>query len=231
MDPAGVHNVVVVKVGGSVLTVKAELRQLRPEGLEVAAAVVRACWQRRTPVVLVIGAGSFGHIVAQRYGFSSQVPSPAVPERAMDTQRALHALEVHRSVADLARIVETHLCERHAIPAVAVCFPHWQLDDAAFHGSARASLHALLSHGVTPVLFGDMRFSGGDAHVLSGDTMAPFCCTLLAARRLLLVCSWPVMTHDPVTRAATARVVSEHPVCICALTCRVCVRATRCASR
>eukprot|EP00658_Telonema_sp_P-2_P059563 TRINITY_DN48593_c0_g1_i1.p1 TRINITY_DN48593_c0_g1~~TRINITY_DN48593_c0_g1_i1.p1 ORF type:complete len:161 (+),score=7.96 TRINITY_DN48593_c0_g1_i1:132-614(+) len=61
---------VVVKLGGSALTIKAERHVLRPDAIQSCARQLRDGIDAGVRVLLVHGAGSFGHFEAKEYGIS-----------------------------------------------------------------------------------------------------------------------------------------------------------------
>jgi isopentenyl phosphate kinase len=77
--------VLVVKVGGSVLSVKGDTeRVLNDQGLAAVREVARQCAARGVRLVLVTGAGSFGHVLAKRYSFKTV---PVAPSLSVDRAR------------------------------------------------------------------------------------------------------------------------------------------------
>ncbi|KAH8060530.1 hypothetical protein JL722_4633 [Aureococcus anophagefferens] len=64
------RDVTVVKLGGSAITDKARFETLDEAGLRAAAEAVRRCVADGRRVVVVHGAGSFGHFQAREHGVS-----------------------------------------------------------------------------------------------------------------------------------------------------------------
>lgn len=189
--------VIVVKIGGSVLTNKQDATAnppiADPSGLNTCHSLCHALLSRHSiSPVLVCGAGTFGHPLAKRYGFSAK---PCVED--MTVERTLQVLEVHRSVHNLAREVEAHLCKL-AIPAMAVAITKWEGADA----HVKDSVEHLLRMGVVPIFYGDMQLP---SFVLSGDVIAPLLATLLQTN-LLFVCSYCVHLGNPATEPRAPRV-------------------------
>ena len=58
---------VVVKWGGGLITEKHAMKTVRPDILESLAEQIDACLSAGTDVILVHGAGSFGHLKAKQY--------------------------------------------------------------------------------------------------------------------------------------------------------------------
>lgn len=146
----------ILKIGGSVLTEK--------DGDETVAGVfddVLATVAREAPddLVLVHGAGSFGHPHAERHG---------IDERTASVEGAY---ETHAAVARLNRqVVET--LNSHGVDAVPV-HPSscgWRDGGTRFQTGAVESLR---DAGFLPVVHGDVVADAhGGASVLSGDELA-----------------------------------------------------------
>jgi len=163
---------VVVKLGGSVITRKKEVERLRPKVLErLAHELARPSAAR---LVVLHGAGSFGHPGAHRFGLAR---SPAAGDSADRRARgaAIVASEVRRlHVLVLRALVHAGL--------TAVSVP------AATHARNRAGQLAsfdevpfsdALTRGLVPVSFGDVvPDDDWGSSILSADTIA----TVLAAR-------------------------------------------------
>lgn len=196
-------DVLVIKLGGSVMTDKDAAAFTAEQCAVDVAALVRGCWQHGRRVVLVLGAGSAGHALAKRFGFSSRAGRP-LDEPAT----TLEALRVHQTVAALGRhVVEERLCAA-GVPAQLVSFAAWDADSDAFRTTLKQSLATLLAHAVVPVCFGDMQLRQGEAWVLSGDTIAPLLADVLDAPLLLMLSAHAVHDRDP-TRSADARLVTH----------------------
>jgi len=115
----------LVKIGGSVITDKKRLYQLKREVLERLAGEIATSKEK---VVLVHGAGSFGHVVAHYFQLSNgrgskRPPLPAELEeilpRGEATSQAWGMARVHRDVQQLNLEVIDAL-GRHHLPAVGI---------------------------------------------------------------------------------------------------------------
>lgn len=143
------NEMVFVKLGGSVITDKAEPETARPETIARLAGEVASALTARSGLRLVLGhgSGSFGHLVAQRYGTRGGVHSEA------DWQGFA---EVAAVAARLGRIV-TDACLAAGVPV-------WSLQPSA---SARcrggelvsletAPVERALAQRLVPLLYGDV---------------------------------------------------------------------------
>ncbi|MEM2052142.1 MAG: hypothetical protein QW614_04225, partial [Candidatus Caldarchaeum sp.] len=62
------RGLVILKIGGSVITDKKVERLFRKDVMDRISREVARCWP--TPMVIIHGAGSFGHPIAERYRLS-----------------------------------------------------------------------------------------------------------------------------------------------------------------
>lgn len=147
----------ILKIGGSVLTDKTEEETLSKEFDEVVKTVAEA---ERNDLVLVHGAGSFGHPHAERNGLAEGGHEGAY--------------ETHAAVARLNECVVGAL-NQHGVDAL----PMHPLSCAWRDGARSLSfetkpVEALRDEGFLPVLHGDVvaDTTAGGVSVLSGDYIA-----------------------------------------------------------
>ena len=172
--PAGAHGLrrfrlvrrqrsaaVLVKLGGSAVTEKAVFETVHEARLEAAAKAVGQGQQ----VIVVHGAGSFGHFQAKKYGVSKGTSDPSFCWQGF--------AETRSSVTRLNALVVSALL-RQSVPAVGIPpFPRWTTRGrGVVDRSAVDEVRATLDEGLTPVLHGDAvldRISG--TSILSGDVL------------------------------------------------------------
>jgi len=150
----------LVKLGGSVLTNKTRLRTPRLAAIRRLARELAAV---RQPLLVVHGAGSFGHILARRHGLDKGGLSPA--------KRAA-AARVHADVRELDRLVVDALNDAGfaavPVPPSAVL----TLDDGRIATIDLTPFLEFSSMGFTPVTFGDLgRDLSRGFSVCSGDLL------------------------------------------------------------
>ncbi|MFZ0891487.1 MAG: isopentenyl phosphate kinase [Thermoplasmata archaeon] len=173
----------IVKLGGSVITRKKEVERIRPKVLERLATEVAD--SRASCLILLHGAGSFGHPGAHRFGLAAP-PSPA-ESRSVETRRrgaAIVSAEVRRlHLAVLSALLRAGLSPwsvpiaLHARNQAGVLA---KLDSAPF-GDA-------LKHSLIPVSFGDVvPDDDWGFSILSADTIARELTAQLHARRVIFV--------------------------------------------
>ncbi len=167
---------ILIKLGGSVITGKAEYRTFNKETVARLASEISKSGKQ---VVIVHGAGSFGHIVAKEHSIQdgyrddSQIPAAA---RVMADTRELSAMVVEELLAA-------------GIPAVSVapgsCFV---LDGGKLVIENEEPIRRLLDLGIMPVMFGDVctdrktRFS-----IVSGDQIMERLCDMLEPEEVVFV--------------------------------------------
>ena len=144
----------ILKIGGSVLTDKTKLESPRMETIEQIVAEVASC---SSGLVLVHGAGSFGHIHADKYNLRERFDPEGI-------------LETHRSVVRLNEIVVEALGRAGAHPVPVHPLSCVLLQDGRIRDMNIGPLTEMIERGLLPVLHGDVvmdRLRGAD--ILSGD--------------------------------------------------------------
>jgi isopentenyl phosphate kinase len=171
---------IIVKLGGSILTRKRAHSHLRPKLLSRLAREVAGA---STPVVLLHGAGSFGHPEAKRWGLAE---SPAAGVRPGERARgaAIVAREVRRLHSAVLAAVAEHGASPWSVPAATISF---QTGGRLSRFDDRPVREAL-ERDLTPVSFGDVvPDSEWGFSILSADTIALELGGRLGARRVLFV--------------------------------------------
>lgn len=176
--------VVILKLGGSVITEKEEPETLDGPSLE---ACTRAIGEASQDLLLIHGAGSFGHYHAERHGVT-------VSEGTDDAQSVF---AIHDSMRQLNDRVVTGLQEQGvaAIGVHPLSVAH--RDDADTLAIPAQPLVTMLDDGFVPVLFGDVIVDAGDGFtVVSGDEIAVTLTDLLAVDRVGMCSSVPGVLDD-----------------------------------
>ncbi|HKV89925.1 MAG TPA: isopentenyl phosphate kinase, partial [Thermoplasmata archaeon] len=170
----------IVKLGGSVLTWKREREALRPK---VLANLAEALAGAPGPLVILHGAGSFGHPGARRFRLS-EPPEGAAGSRERSRGAAIVAREVRRLHGSVLHAFVDAGLSPWSIPAATVgrnrAGSLVSLDTAKFSDA--------LGAGVSPVSFGDVvRDDAWGFSILSADTLAVALAKELAAERVVFV--------------------------------------------
>lgn len=163
--------VVILKIGGSVITDKSRLGYARKEEIERIAVEI-AGFQKS--MVLVHGAGSFGHIPARRFG---------LPDRF--DPRGL--LITHRSVCRLNEIVLEALCNAGAAPLPVHPLGCTVLREGRIDRMDVSMITQMLQRGILPVLHGDVAMDAArGSWIVSGDQLVSFLAIKLNAEMAAL---------------------------------------------
>jgi isopentenyl phosphate kinase len=179
----GARSLVVVKLGGSLLTRKREVEKLRPKVLRRLAEELAE--SRPTPMAVLHGAGSFGHPGALRFGLA-RPPDGARAERGRGG--AIVSAEVRRlHLTVLRALVDAGLAPWSVPPASL----------ARNRGGTLAELElrpfrAALDQGLVPVAFGDVvPDETWGLSILSADALAVELAQKLQAARVVFATDVP----------------------------------------
>lgn len=176
----------VVKLGGSVITEKGSVEEVDAAALSQAVEIIAGS-SLSEELIVVHGAGSFGHYYADKHGLSST-------EGSTD---ASGVWAVHDSMRRLNDRVVTAFHDE-GVPAL----PVRPLSVGARSRSDTLSLslvsvRAMLSEGFLPVLHGDVIVhESRGATILSGDTVVGFVGRALGASRVGLCSEVPGVLDD-----------------------------------
>ncbi len=149
----------LVKLGGSVLTDKARLCTPRKTAI---ARLTKELAGLGDDLVVVHGAGSYGHVLARKYALNA--PDPA--------GKAKGAARVQRDVRSLDAFVADGLLKAGLAPVVLPPSAVLGLDDGRVASFDFAPFRDYLGQGFTPVTFGDVvRDRTRGVSVASGDIL------------------------------------------------------------
>jgi len=149
----------ILKIGGSILTDKTRMESPRMEQIERIAGEIAHQPQH---LILVHGAGSFGHIHAKKYSL-----------REGFNPRGL--LETHRSVVRLNDLVVEHLNKAGLHPVPVHPLSSTLLKNGRIEEMETKSLKEMLNRGLIPVLHGDVAMDRSrGAEIVSGDQLVTY---------------------------------------------------------
>jgi len=144
------HSVImkIIKLGGSAITDKRGYRKARPEKIEQMAEAIAEVWKKvKKDLVVVHGAGSFGHPVVLKHGINDGIKT--------EEQRLGYA-DTHAACEELSLLVVTSLVDK-GVPAVSIppssIIRQKNKRISEFSGDI---VKEYLSAGYLPVLYGDM---------------------------------------------------------------------------
>lgn len=165
----------VLKLGGSVITVKEQPMTADHENIRRLCEEIHAVWPQ--PLVIVHGGGSFGHPVARKYGiadgFTSEDQTPGFAK-------------THQAMVALNSIIVDSLGEAK-VPAVSVTPSSFIVTDNGRIDSISFDIvRRLVVMGILPVLYGDAVLDRTKGFcILSGDQLAVRLATEMGASRLV----------------------------------------------
>jgi len=176
---------VIVKLGGSVVTRKRETESLRPKILRRLSEELAAC--REIPLVILHGAGSFGHPGARKFGLAlPPAPGDSAGRRARGA--SIVATEVRRlHLAVLRELVRAGLSVGSVPPST-----HATNQEGRLEHLDPTPFQTFLKSGHSPVSFGDVvpdRSWGWS--ILSADAIAVSLAPVLHASRVVFVSDVP----------------------------------------
>ncbi|MFD1562429.1 isopentenyl phosphate kinase [Haloarchaeobius amylolyticus] len=179
---------IVLKLGGSVITEKDRPETLDGDALERAADAIAAALEGGLEdLVVVHGGGSFGHHNASEHGVST----------TEGTHDANAALDIHGAMKTLNQFVLRWLLERdvQAVPVHPFSAGHRDRDGALEFPTGQ--VETMLGEGFVPVLHGDVIAHGGaGATVISGDELVAELAAALDADRIGLCSTVPGVLDD-----------------------------------
>ncbi len=161
MDP------VIVKLGGSVITRKSEESTLRPKVLTRLAQELLSGWSSagRPPMVVVHGAGSFGHPWAKKWALNAPPPGPRGQRGRGVAVTSYQVRVLHNRV--LKALLESGI-PALSLPPSSVGTNHEGKLERLDLGPVRDAT----THGMVPVTMGDVvPDSAWEFSILSGDTL------------------------------------------------------------
>ncbi|AFO56351.1 MULTISPECIES: isopentenyl phosphate kinase [unclassified Natrinema] len=179
---------IVLKLGGSVITEKDRAETLDGDALERAAdAIAAARAGDAADLVVVHGGGSFGHHNASEHGVTT----------TEGTRDANAALDIHGAMTTLNRFVLGRLLERdvQAVPVHPFSTAHRDGDGTL--DLPTGQVETMLAEGFVPVLHGDViAHAGAGATVVSGDELVAALARALEADRIGLCSTVPGVLDD-----------------------------------
>ena len=180
---------IVLKLGGSVITEKDRPETLDGAALEQAADTIAAALAGGgEDLVVVHGGGSFGHHNASEHGVST----------TDGTHDASAVLDIHGAMKTLNQFVLGRLLERdvEAVPVHPLSTAHRDTDGTL--DLPTGQIETMLAEGFVPVLHGDLvADAGAGATVVSGDELVAALARALAADRVGLCSTVPgVLDED-----------------------------------
>jgi len=197
---------VIVKLGGSLITRKREVEKLRPKVIARLARELGGAG--RPPLIVLHGAGSFGHPGAKRFGLAA---APAEGTRAAAERvrgAAIVSAEVRRlHLAVLRELVRAHL-DPFSVPTATIA----RNRGGEFASIDAAPVEDVLARGGVPVAFGDVVPDDAWGYsILSADRIAEELVPIVHPSRVVFAADVPGILGPARSgrRAVVAEVTDE----------------------
>ena len=162
--------IVILKIGGSVITEKDKPLTSRSEGIQSAAEGIAEFGE---PLVLVHGAGSFGHFLARKHGLSRH-PSLASPAAVSEIRGSVMELNSMVIGALRAKGIQVYWLQPFAL-----------YNTEGIHERWKAILTKLIRQGISPISFGDVIPTSEGFRIISGDEIVRDLAELLQPARVV----------------------------------------------
>lgn len=171
----GIH-MILIKLGGSVITDKTQYRKFNKERVSRLCSEIKNSGQK---VLVVLGAGSFGHVLSKQYELQNGLRSDEqIPVAAM----------VQYDVRDLGQMVIKEMLDA-GIPAVSVppgsCFV---MENGKLIATDTEAIRRLCDLGIMPVTFGDLVIDRTKGFgICSGDQLTEIFAELFDVHKVVFV--------------------------------------------
>lgn len=182
-------HMIIIKLGGSVITDKSQYRKFNQERV---SKLCREIKNSGLEVLVVHGAGSFGHVLAKQYGLQNGFSS---------NDQIIAAARVQYDTRDLSQMIVKEMISA-GIPAVSVapgsCFV---MNNDKLIATDTEAIERLNKLGIMPVTFGDVvtdRTKGFG--ICSGDQLMEVLAELFDIKKVIFVSDIDgLYTADPKT--------------------------------
>ncbi len=185
-------DLVIVKLGGSVITNKNKFASLNKKCLERLGRELSSARKNGVEMVIVHGAGSFCHVIAKKHGLAKGF---------YDERQKLAFAETHLLAKELNQLVCKELVKR-GIPAVGLpALSIVRQENSRVSRFNTELVREVLREGLVPVLFGDVTLdSVNHGSICSGDKAISFLSKMLEPKVIVLGTDVDgVFTADPKT--------------------------------
>ena len=167
---------ILIKLGGSVITDKSQYKKFDRAQAE---RLCREIAESGRDVIIVHGAGSFGHVLAKKF---------SIQDGYSDPEQVPAAAQVHHDAMELGMLMTQTLLDL-GIPAASVspgtCFV---MDDGRLAPEYLEPIEALRGMGIMPVTFGDVVMDRSRGFgIVSGDQMMELMAEMFRPERVVFV--------------------------------------------
>ena len=169
----------ILKLGGSVITDKNKYITPRKKAIRsLVREIISAREEKDFRLILVNGAGSFGHMPVKKYGLENGI---------RDEKTKIGMAMVHKFVEDLNRIIWEEFLKNNvsAVPVHPMSFiVH---DDGNIVLFETKQIEKMLDMNIIPLLYGDVVVDlKRGCSIISGDDIVPYLAKKLNADKILM---------------------------------------------
>jgi len=166
----------ILKLGGSVITIKAKPYTANSEAIERLAGEIHRANVK--PLIIIHGGGSYGHPTAAKYRIKEGYRGPF---------QTMGFSETHQAMVTINKMVLDALIQEK-VPAVTVQPSAFILTDKGRIRSMETDIVLkLLKSGITPILYGDVVLDSTLGFtILSGDQLVSSLAIKLGADRIIM---------------------------------------------
>lgn len=164
-----VNKLTILKLGGSVVTKKSKPLTFNSTSVQNISKVIKKFDE---PLIIVHGAGSFGHYYAKRYGISTEPTRSLKPVIKIRDSMLL----LNQKIIDILR--------KNVINTFSFS-PMYMYHNNKILNAWKNILTRSLYFGLTPVTFGDVLLGTKGFYIHSGDIIVKDLCNLLNPKRVV----------------------------------------------
>ncbi|MDR2846538.1 MAG: isopentenyl phosphate kinase family protein [Candidatus Methanoplasma sp.] len=190
---------ILIKLGGSVITDKTQYGTFNKENVSRLCSEIKRSGK---DIILVHGAGSFGHVIAKDFGLQDGSTG--------DPQQTFAAARVQYDVRNLNSMIIAELLS-NSIPALSIppgsCFV---MDNGKLIANDAEVLLSASRLGIMPVLFGDVVFDRTKGFgICSGDQIMEVLCNIYNPERVIFVSDIDGLYDKDPKRDKKAKLIAE----------------------
>ena len=168
---------IILKLGGSVITVKDNPFTPNHSNLERLANEIQNGVQKQNQLVIIHGAGSFGHIIVQKSGIDKGIKHP----------KQLNDFAVTQRIQNEWNAIVTKQLQDVNLPAIPCqVSSHVILKQGRIDTINLTAIEGMIKIGLIPVLYGVPAYDIVDGcRILSGDQIASYIAKELQAEKII----------------------------------------------
>ena len=193
---------IIIKAGGSVITKKSGFMQVDKENIVKIAKLVKTLWTKKEKIILVHGAGSFGHPYAKKYNLKGKLKNK---------KQKLGFAVTHYSCGLLSDYLIKELVNND-IPAISLSPSSIIKQKSGKITLVGSVVEEYLKQDYLPVLYGDMTLDSTlSGCVCSGDKIVSYFAKKLKPKKVILITDVDGVMDDnnKVIKKITNKIFSE----------------------